>query len=208
MPDLNKILLFRMTHMQNIPHILQHGITHIQSPNSNPNYVSIGDGSLINSRSQFLLPNGRKLGDYIPFYFGFRMPMLYVIQHGFNGVNAIAPENIVYCVSSVASIEQYNPEYIFTNGHAIDGLTSSYTPDHIQDIENIIDKSAITSKYWRDDNDLDLKRRKEVEFLVHGDIPPAAVLGFIVFNDAAAGQIQAMAGLGNKKLVIKPEYYF
>ena len=83
MADLNKTYLFRMTHIQNIPHILQYGITHLTSPNANVNYVPIGDGSLINTRSSFILNNGKQLGDYIPFYFGVLTPMLYVIQKGF-----------------------------------------------------------------------------------------------------------------------------
>ena len=77
MPDLNKILLFRMTHIENILHILANGITHITSPNSNPNFVPIGDGSLISTRDDFILSNGRRLGEYIPFYFGVRTPIIY-----------------------------------------------------------------------------------------------------------------------------------
>jgi hypothetical protein len=92
MADLNKIYLFRMTHVENIPHILQHGITHVDSVNQNQQYAPIGDSGLINTRHRFVLPNGNKLGDYIPFYFGYRMPMLYVIQKGFNGVTLTAPE--------------------------------------------------------------------------------------------------------------------
>ena len=53
MPDLNKIYLYRMIHIQNIPHILQHGITHSYSPNANPDFVPIGDGSLIAHRNNF-----------------------------------------------------------------------------------------------------------------------------------------------------------
>ena len=70
MPDLNKTYLFRMTHVDNIPHIIQHGITHSSSVNTNPNFISIGDSSLISSRNNILLNNGRLLGEYIPFYFG------------------------------------------------------------------------------------------------------------------------------------------
>ena len=96
MPDFNKIFLFRITHLENIPHILEYGITHISSPNCNPVSVPLGDGSLINTRSAFAMTNGKRLGDYIPFYFGYRMPMLYVILKGFNGVKAVAPKDIVY----------------------------------------------------------------------------------------------------------------
>ena len=99
MPDLNKTYLFRMTHVDNIPHIIQHGITHSSSVNANPNFISIGDSSLISSRNNILLNNGRLLGEYIPFYFGVRTPMLYVVQNGYNMVAPTPAENIVYCVT-------------------------------------------------------------------------------------------------------------
>ena len=55
MPDFNKTYLYRMTHIENIPHVIQFGITHSLSPNANSNYVPIGDGNLIESRSKFVL---------------------------------------------------------------------------------------------------------------------------------------------------------
>lgn len=39
MPDLNKTYLYRMIHIENIPHILQYGITHSNSENANPSFV-------------------------------------------------------------------------------------------------------------------------------------------------------------------------
>ncbi len=49
--ELKTIKVYRMTHIKNIPHILQHGITHKNSPGSNPKFVTIGDISLINTRN-------------------------------------------------------------------------------------------------------------------------------------------------------------
>lgn len=164
MPDFSKLYLYRITHIENIPHILQNGITHVSSPNNNSNFVPIGDYSLISNRSSFVIPNGKKLGEYIPFYFGVRTPMLYVVQNGFNAVKATPAENIVYCVTSVARIIYHNLDFVFTNGHAVDGFSRFYFPDDIQNIEAILDKNAIGSKYWKDESDLDLKRRKEAEF--------------------------------------------
>ena len=93
-----------MTHVENIPHVLQHGITHRTSSKAKPAFTPIGDQSVITNRNTFLLQNGRRLGEYIPFYFGVRTPMLYVIQKGYNAVAPLSPENIVYCVSSVQKI--------------------------------------------------------------------------------------------------------
>ena len=97
---IDDIYLYRMTHIENIPHILQYGIVHNSSPNRNPDFVSIGDKSLIDFRSTKSVNACGKnivLGDFIPFYFGVRMPMLLVIQTGWNFVEkARKAEEIVY----------------------------------------------------------------------------------------------------------------
>ncbi len=207
MPDLDDIYLFRMTHIENIPHILQYGITHSTSINANPNFMPIGDGSLIVTRNYFLLNNGRRLGEYIPFYFGVRTPMLYVVQNGFNMVFNTPAENIVYCVTSVQKIIDLQLDFVFTDGHAVDGFTTQYNAADIQNIDKIIDWNAVKAKYWRNDNDLDLKRRKEAEFLVLGDITIDAVLGFWVSNENAKNRVIAFGANANN-VHIKPEFYF
>jgi len=203
----NKIYLYRMTHIENIPHILQCGITHTASLNCNPDYKPIGDASLINTRNSFKTPDGKSLGDYIPFYFGYRMPMLYVVQKGYNSVPTIAPENIVYCVSSVQRIIDLKIDFVFTDGHAVNGLSNFYTSDEIENINAIVDFQAIKAKFWRDENDLDLKRRKEAEFLVEGDIPVEAILGYVVYDEHAEKKLREM-GIDAQRIIVRPTFYF
>jgi len=50
--ELNNVKIYRITHIENIPHILQYGITHKDSQNKNPDYKNIGDLSLINTRNK------------------------------------------------------------------------------------------------------------------------------------------------------------
>lgn len=207
MSDLTKIYLYRMTHIENIPHILKFGITHVNSNNASSNFVPIGDNSIIATRNNFILTNGRRLGEYIPFYFSNRTPMLYVIQKGYNMVEPTPAEKIVYCVTSVSKIIELNLEFIFTDGHAIDGFSSQYTVADIDNIEQLIDWKAVKTKYWKNENDLDLKRRKEAEFLVLGDIPYESFLGFIVFNQETKTQMVCY-GVNDSIIHIKPEYYF
>jgi hypothetical protein len=207
MADLSKTYLFRMTHIENIPHILKYGITHPSSHNANPEFVPIGDLTLISTRNDFLLNNGKKLGDYIPFYFGVRTPMLYVIQNGYNMVTLTPAENIVYCITSVQKIIEQQSDFVFTNGHAVERFTSQYSHTDIINIDNIIDWKAVMAKYWQDENDLDLKRRKEAEFLVLGDIVIEAILVFGVYNRNAQNRIIEF-GADATKVLIKPDYYF
>lgn len=196
-----------MMHIDNVPHVLQHGIAHASSPNANTSYVPIGDSSLISSRSQFKMPNGKTLGLYIPFYFGARMPMLYVIQKGFNTVPSVPPEKIVYCVSTVQKMIDHDLPFVFTNGHAVDGFTEFFDKKDVQNIDSLIDKPAIGAKYWKQDNDNDLKRRKEAEFLVESDIPPEAIVFWIVYNEAAKNEL-INKGVPANQIYVKPDYYF
>lgn len=207
MANLSKTYLFRITHIDNVPHIIQNGITHSTSTNANPKFVPIGDVNLITTRANFLLENGKFLGAYIPFYFGTRMPMLYVVQNGFNMVRSTRAEDIVYCVTSVQKIIDLGLDFIFTDGHAVDSFSTQYTPYHVQNIDSLIDKNAIRAKYWKDETDLDKKRRKEAEFLVLGDIPPQGILGYLTYNENARKRMIEL-GADAAKVIIKSEYYF
>lgn len=140
-----------MTHIENIPHILKHGITHETSPKANPDYKTIGDCSLISFRKtkKVLVTNGKYdndnfeeiiLGEYIPFYFGTRTPMLYVVQKGGNFVSRPTPSfKVVYCVSSVQKIIDHNLAFYFSNGHATDRYTEFYNSTMISQVNNIVD---------------------------------------------------------------------
>lgn len=192
-----------MTHIGNIPHILQNGITHSTSANANPNFVAIGDSSLISKRNGFLLDNGRLLGDYIPFYFGYRTPMLFKMQKEYG----ILPENIVYCVSSVQKMVDLKLDFVFTDGHAIEKFSFQYSLSDIENIERLLDWKAIKAKYWKDENDLDLKRKKQAEFLVLGDIAPDGVLDYLTYNENAKKRIIDF-GVDASKVVVKPDCFF
>lgn len=207
MADLSKTFLYRMTHIDNMPHILLHGITHISSDNANIDYKAIGDDSIISSRNNYDLPEGKKLGAFIPFYFGARMPMLYIIQNGYNNVPLIPAKDIVYCVSSVQKIIDHKLPFLFTDGHAVDRLSAFYKQNDLPNIDKILDKEAINAIYWRKDDDLDFKRRKEAEFLVEADIPVSAILGWIVYNEEVKKHLLS-TGVSDKMIYVKPAFYF
>ncbi len=209
--QLEQIYLYRMTHIDNIPHILQYGITHRNSPNANPNFKSIGDSSLINYRSTYTFTVKEQehcLGDFIPFYFGVRMPMLYVIQHGGNLVpQATPPEDIVYIVIPLSNIIQDRAlEYYFTNGHATDALTHIYDRQSINELPILLDWTAIRSVSWGGPDNLDIKRAKQAEFLVKGDIPSQHIKGFVCYNDIAKHRLNSF---GVTHLIkVSPQSYY
>lgn len=68
-PELNKIWIFRITHIDNIRYSLMHGLFCYGHEQADPNYINIGDTGLIRQRHDHLVgvnpPNGH-LGDYVP----------------------------------------------------------------------------------------------------------------------------------------------
>ena len=199
MKRLEDIELFRMTHIENIPHILRYGITHKKSVNTNPEYKDVGDKIIISERDKKEVPVKNAadkvikkivLGDYIPFNFGVKMPMLYRIQdRDCNFYKSIPAEEIVYTVCSLVKIIELNNEFYFSDGHAIDFFTTFYDKSKISDIINIIDWEAITCNYWGGKKNLELKRKKQAEFLIKGDIPFSVIKKFICYNKKANSKL-------------------
>jgi hypothetical protein len=54
---------------------------------------------------------------------------------------------------------------------------------------------------------LDRKRRKEAEFLVLGDVPNVAILGFLTYNESAKNRVINF-GADATNVYIKSEFYF
>ena len=201
-----------MTHIDNIPHVLQYGIVHRSSPNRSSCFVSIGDKSLIdyrNTKSVFVGSKTIVLGDFIPFYFGVRMPMLYVIQHGGNYVEkARKAEEIVYVVVPLKEIVESGSLYYFSDGHATDSLTTFYDANDIKELPSIIDWDAVKSRFWSGDGiETDIKRRKQAEFLVKEDLPANSIVGFVCYNDNAKSKLVSYGIVENIIKVFSNAYY-
>lgn len=198
---------FRIVHIDNIPHILSNGFVHKKSHKADENYVAIGDDSVILTRNDRVIYNDKSIGDFIPFYFGPRSPMLYVIQHGFNGVKQYNAEYIVYCVLKLENILLHNLKCCFTDGHAISNLTTVYDGRCLNKIDELINYKDVYASNWKDENDRDLKRRKEAEILFEDEISAEVISGFIVYNDNAKKKLLDW-GVDETRIIVKPNYYF
>lgn len=197
---------FRLTHIDNIQYILSHGLVRSVSTLRDENYVSIGDVQVIQIRKDRKY-HGYCLSDYMPFYFGPRSPMLYVIQHGFNGVRKVAPENIVYCVVRIEDIIKNDVGCIFTDGHALSSLTNYYGKNELAILDRFIKYDDVYSAYWNSEMDIDLKRRKEAELLINDDLPVQYIRGFVVYNETAKTRLINI-GVAAELIVVKPGFYF
>lgn len=203
--------MFRLVHIQNIPHILRYGIVESNSINRNPDYVSIGDNTMIEARREQKIPKtSKRIGDFIPFYFGPRSPMLYTIQHGYNDVTRRRPEDLVYCVIRIDDIIHSGLSGYFTDGHARNVRTKFYSIEQqLENIDHLISYEDIFRDKWgnNDDNSGEWKRRKSAELLLEEDLPPSFICGFVVYNNQAKQKLLSF-GIEPEKIEIRPSYYF
>ena len=216
--ELKDIFLYRMTHIKNIPHILEYGITHKDSPNTNPNYEDIGDVNLIFTRStkRVSVDNGAFstklrtiiLGNFIPFYFGVRMPMLYVVQQGGNFVKkATPPSDIIYLACPILRVIAQQECYYYSNGHATESFTSFFDMSKINELPTNLDWQAIKAKYWSGDENLILKWKKQAEFLAKSDIQPDCITNFVCYDEIAKNKLIKI-GIDSNKIKIFPNAYY
>lgn len=92
--------------------------------------------------------------------------MLYAINTGFvEGLEQGSQRDIIYLVSSVETIEASDRQWCFTDGHAVEAMSSFFnSTDNLGEV----DWDVIQSWSWKERiDDMDRKRRKQAEFLVH-----------------------------------------
>lgn len=211
MPPPATIWLYRITHIANLTHILKHGLVAGSSLHTNPDFIQIGDNSLIDYRKDLDAhnPPGGKLSEYIPFYLGPRSPMLYQIAKGYEGVQKHPQENIIYLISSVKKIKEHNLSFFFSDGHVRSKTVTTYTKE--EDFDRL-DWEAIYATSWKpDETDLRRKQKKQAEFLVRNHVPLSCIDYIGVFNHHAEGKVLNLLEVNGKnyiKVKVSPHKLF
>jgi hypothetical protein len=205
------VYLYRITHLNNLDFILKgRKVTCSSHSESDPDYINIGDTTLIQSRNNksiMVAPYG-SFSDYVAFYFGSKSPMLYNIQNGFQGVTKRKPQEIVYLVSSIDEIKKSGKPYVFTDGHAYHLMSQFFNTDNYL---NEVDWKTVALGRWHDtEDDPDRKRRKQAEFLVHNELPLSSIVAFVVYDDEVKSSILSkFADVGYEGVVfVKPNWYY
>ena len=98
-------LLFRITHVRNLPWLLANGMPSSSGATADPNFVAIGNPDLIEKRRRQAvpLPPHGMLADYVPFYLTPKSPMLLNIKTGWKGITRRSNAEIAVLVSSVSA---------------------------------------------------------------------------------------------------------
>jgi hypothetical protein len=156
--------------------------------------VDIADATIKSRRMSKRVPcgPGGTLGEYVPFYFAPRSPMLFRIQHG--GVENVSsdPARLVYLVSSTEAVVAAGREYVFTDGNAAAAFTEFH--DDAEHLGEVVDWPLMKATMWANTPaDPDRRRRRGAEFLVHQALPFELVDKCCVYAAAARSAVAAAA---------------
>ncbi|MEZ4888393.1 MAG: DUF4433 domain-containing protein [Chitinophagales bacterium] len=200
--------IFRITHIDNLPFILEQGLHCRYCQPQDPNFAPIGSGDIISKRDKFripIAPNG-VLSDYVPFYFAPRSPMLYNVYS--KSDSPPLQREIVYLVSKAQIIADSSLQYVFTDGHAIMNFTQYY--NDVKDLERI-DWDTMRLKYWNDTpEDNDRKRKRMAEFLVYNHLPIECVKMIVVLDENMKNHVDNLVQKAKRNIIaqVRKKWFF
>lgn len=210
--DLNpeKALIFRITHRDNVPWIIDNGLYCKNSENLDPNFVDIGNLDLIHKRQRRFVEvaSGGTLSDYIPFYFTPFSPMMYNITTGYRGITQRRNEEIVILVTSLHKLADDGVDFIFSDRHAY--LSTAQFSADLADLDRIDWPILQARDFERDSEDPGKFERYEAEALVHRHLPVESLLGIVGYNQLVERQINDLLAERDLelKIVAKSDWYF
>jgi hypothetical protein len=200
--------IYHITHVKNLRQIIAEGGLHCDLRAQEVKSVNIGHRHIKGRRLNRPVPIGPKgaVGEYVPFYFAPRSPMLFVISRGgVDGYNE-GQRPVVYLQSTAETVSGAGLRWVFTEGHADMQFT-----DFFHDLKDLtkIDWNLMGAKYWNDTNDdPDRKRRRQAEFLVHNFFPWDLVSCVGVYDRSIAEAVGEIIGGKIPPVEIKQGWYY
>ncbi len=201
--------IFRITHKDNLPWILDNGVHCRKSPKQDPNFVNIGIPDLIEKRHlhPVAAPPGGTLSDYIPFYFTPLSMMAYNIYTGRN-VRQRANDEIVILVASLRDLQKEAILFLFTDRHA--SLVEAKFSSDLANLDRIDWKILQNRDFSRDNEDIGKTSRYQAEALVHKQMSIDRLLHVACYDETQrkwAEELFHQRGLA-LKIVTKTGWYF
>jgi hypothetical protein len=215
-------VLFHFTHIDNLPSLLQAGALLSDTTVTAHGLLSneAGDPEIKQRRRErpVTCPPGGVVGDYVPFYFAARSPMMYKLWQG--GVPTFTGDHrdLVYLVSRVELIVDSGLEFVISDRNAAKAL-ADFTDDVtlLGDLtgttpqSEFIDWPLMRARMWNNTAaDGERMERRMAEFLVLDAVPFELLEVAAVHSDhhrTTVERLFASVGL-DLQVVTRPDWYY
>lgn len=204
--DPEKILIFHITDVANLTGIQSEGGLHSDAlmARKNPAVVIGYDHIKLRRLRKIPVPccDWRRVGEFVPFYFCPRSPMLYTINQGATGRPAGCQSTIVHLVSTMAAGIATGKVWAVSSGNA--GAYHTTFSSKLEALDSL-DWSAIHAVQWRGK-----QHQKAAEFLVADSFPWTAIHEIGCQNSTTADKVRTLiANVAHQPIVtIKPNWYY
>lgn len=182
-----QILIYHITDVGNLPNILTNAGLHSDAVMAQRNPTVLGYNHIKQRRlTRIRVPccNNRFVGEFVPFYFCPRSPMLYTVNQGATGLPPGCQESVLHLVSNVDAAVALGHDWAISDGNAGAFHTSFYAN---LGALNGLDWAAIHARGWRGRT-----HEKSAEFLVADFVPWNSVQQIGCHNDKVAQQVKCM----------------
>ena len=206
--------IYRLVHVGNLGILLRrrglHSANH--TPKDGEVYRTIHREDVQGKRRTVDVPRGPRgtIHDYVPFYFGYRSPMLLQLKTGQVTGYSEGQEPLIYLATTCQRVVSAGGQFVFSDGHGLAKFTDWF--DDLADLSRV-DWGMVYQQYWADsENDMDRQRRKQAEFLVYRECHWDWIEEIGVLNAAARARVEnELAGHDaalTRPVLIRPGWYY
>jgi hypothetical protein len=198
-------LIYHITDIENLPGIMAEGALLSDAAMSERDPTIIGDDRIKRRRlTQIRVPSAgnRFVGEFVPFYFCPRSPMLYSINLGNTGRTPGCQSSIVHLVSRVSYAIDLGATWAVSDGNAAAFHTTFEST--LEAIE-ALDWKAIDATYWAEN-----RHQKQAEFLVADFFPWSGFHEIACQNPETAAEVKALIAQQNHrpKVSVRKLWYY
>ena len=216
--------IYRIVHINNVNYLLGEGMCSPQHRKAAMNYTQIGDPALIRVRSRKEVPiaPGGMMSEYVPFYFGGKMPMLWSMLHvheilfkryqekesgwpqrfDARGTFLRHQSELVIIACKFQKVLELCPEWCFTDGHATSPRTHFY--NDLADLARLnwyLIDNPHRSRDWEAD------RVRQAEFLVRDEVPVACIDHLVIRYEEQQAGLEKLIKVKGLSILVQVDYY-
>ena len=202
-PD--QVLIYHITEVENLPGILAGGGLRSDAAMAQHNPAVIGYEHIKQRRMTEIRVDccgGRFVGQFVPFYFCPRSPMLYTVNLGKTGRAPGCQRSIIHLVSTLSTGISQNRPWAISDGNA--GAFHAAFSTNLAALAGL-DWAAIRATQWQSRT-----HQKSAEFLLADFFDWSGFFAVGCQNEATAQQVQnmLMQTVHRPTVKIEPDWYY
>lgn len=204
--DPAQTLLYHITSLENLPSMMQGGFLLSDARLTNVTHQVIGYSNIKHRRlTEYGVDcwNGRFVGEFVPFYYCPRSPMLYTLNRGnVPGRPAGCQKDIVHLVTTVARMIALGQQWAISDGNA-----GSASATFSRDIATLpkLRWDIIESPDWGGVR----MHFKQSEFLVGDYVPWSEITEIGCYDAAARTRVETMLGSAKSpRVTVRRGWYY